>query len=137
MSYLNETEEVTRLRNSFCEMIRHGGCPSICKMKAWAELKNAVVREAYAKEQKRTPPVALEPFGVKPARTLIVELRAAYRHWDSGEIDDEALITEAHRINAEFNVLIEHGRASEDDQERFLDEYTATIVPVEDVPIVN
>ena len=136
MSYLNETEEVTRLRNSFCEMIRHGGSPSMCRMKAWAELKNAVIREAYAKEHRRTPPVALEPFGVKPARLLIAELRAAYRRWDRGEIDHDTLFNETRRISEDFDVLIEHGRASEEEQERFLDEYAATVVPASDIPIV-
>ena len=78
-SYLNETEEVRNLRNRFCELIKSGAAPAMCKLKLWAELKNAVVREAFRKADKAAPPEALEPFGVPRARELPAPIRRLYR----------------------------------------------------------
>lgn len=134
MSYLNESAEVTKLRNAFCEMIRHGGCPSMCKMKAWAELKNAVVREAYSKAGVPAPAQALEPFGFRSARELIAELKGAYKKWDNGVITQEQFVSEAHRIEHDFEALAEHGHVADADEERFHDEYTSSMMAATDVP---
>lgn len=134
MSYLKETEEVTKLRNAFCEMIRHGGCPSMCKMKMWAELKNAVIREAYAKTGHTTPPVALEPFGLKTARELIGDLKSAYKQWDTGVLSNAAFLSTAHKIEQQFEALSLHGRVSDTDGDRFRDEYAASVMAVTDIP---
>lgn len=134
MSYLKETEEVTKLRNAFCEMIRHGGCPSMCKMKMWAELKNAVIREAYAKAGKTTPPMALEPFGLKSARELIADLKTAYRKWDDGEMCQAEFLVVVHRIEDDFEALALHGRVSDAEEDRFRDEYASSIMAATDIP---
>ena len=134
MSYLNESEEVTRLRNSFCEMIRHGGCPSMCKMKMWAQLKNAIINEAYAKAGHPTPATALESFGLKTARELIGDLKLIYKRWDFGELTDAAFLSKAHEIERQFEVLTLHGRVSESEEDRFHDEYASSIMAATDVP---
>ena len=92
-SYLNETEEVRSLRNCFCELIKSGAAPSMCKMKLWAKLKNAVVREAFGKAGKAAPPAALEPFGVPRARELTAAIRRLYRQWDAGKLTDQEFLT--------------------------------------------
>lgn len=65
--YLNESEKVREIRDRFIDMIAHGGCPAMCKIKLWAQLKNAVIREAFAKAGLPTPACALESFGKWPS----------------------------------------------------------------------
>ena len=88
-SYLNEAEEVRNLRNRFCELIKSGAAPAMCKLKLWAELKNAVVREAFRKAGTAAPPEALEPFGVPRACELTAAIRRLYRQWDAGKLTDQ------------------------------------------------
>ena len=107
-SYLNETEEVRSLRNRFCELIKSGAAPSMCKLKLWAELKNAVVREAFRKVGKAAPPAALEPFGVPRARELTAAIRRLYRQWDAGKLTDQEFLDKAHAVNDDDDVLFAH-----------------------------
>ena len=129
-SYLNETEEVRNLRNRFCELIKSGAAPAMCKLKLWAELKNAVVREAFRKTDKAAPPEALEPFGVPRARELTAEIRRLYRQWDAGKLTDQQFLDKAHAVNADFEVLLEHGKVSDDEMMHFHDEYSSAIMAV-------
>lgn len=129
-SYLNETEEVRSLRNRFCELIKSGAAPAMCKLKLWAELKNAVVREAFRKTDKAAPPEALEPFGVPRARELTAEIRRLYRQWDAGKLTDQQFLDKAHAVNADFEVLLEHGKVSDDEMMHFHDEYSSAIMAV-------
>lgn len=61
--YLNESERVSAIRNQFIKMVAHGGCPAMCKIKVWAQLKNAIIREAFAKAHMPVPDFVLEHFG--------------------------------------------------------------------------
>lgn len=63
VQYLHDTEKVLELRNQFIDMIAHGGCPAMCKIKVWAQLKNAIIREAFAKAHLPVPEFVLESFG--------------------------------------------------------------------------
>ena len=129
-SYLNETEEVRNQRNRFCEAIRSGAAPAMCKLKHWAELKNAVVREAFRKADKVAPPEALEPFGVPRVRELTAAIRRLYRQWDAGKLTDQQFLDKAHAVNADFEVLLEHGKVSDDEMMHFHDEYSSAIMAV-------
>ena len=131
-SYLNEIEEVRSLRNCFCELIKSGAAPSMCKLKLWAELKNAVVREAFRKADKAAPPEALEPFGVPRARELTSAIRRLYRQWDAGKLTDQEFLDKAHAVNADFEVLLEHGKVSDDEMMRYHDEYASSVMAVTD-----
>ena len=129
-SYLNETEEVRNLRNRFCELIKSGAAPAMCKLKLWAELKNAVVREAFRKADKVAPPEALEPFGVPRVRELAAAIRRLYRQWDAVKLTDQQFLDKAHAVNADFEVLLEHGKVSDDEMMHFHDEYSSAIMAV-------
>lgn len=129
-SYLNEAEEVRNLRNRFCELIKSGAAPAMCKLKLWAELKNAVVREAFRKADKAAPPEALEQFGIPRARELTAAIRRLYRQWDAGKLTDQQFLDKAHAVNADFEVLLEHGKVSDDEMMRFHDEYSSAIMAV-------
>ena len=131
-SFLNETEEVRNLRNRFCELIKSGAAPAMCKLKLWAELKNAVVREAFRKADKAAPPEALEPFGVPRARELTAAIRRLYRQWDAGKQTDQEFLDKAHAVNADFEVLLEHGKVSDDEMMRYHDEYASSVMAVTD-----
>lgn len=124
-SYLNETDEVREIRNRFCELIRSGAAPAMCKLKLWAELKNAVVREAFGKAGKAVPPESLEPFGVPRARELTAVIRRLYRHWDAGKLTDREFLDKAHAVNADFEVLLAHDKVSDADAMRYTDEYSS------------
>lgn len=63
LQYLHDTETVLALRNQFMEMIAQGGSPVMCKIKVWAQLKNAIIREAFAKAHLPIPEFVLESFG--------------------------------------------------------------------------
>lgn len=132
-SYLNETDEVRAIRNRFCELIRSGAAPAMCKLKLWAELKNAVVREAFGKAGKAVPPESLEPFGVPRARELTAVIRCLYRHWDAGKLTDREFLDKAHAVNADFEVLLAHDKVSDADAMRYTDEYSSSIMAVTDV----
>lgn len=132
-SYLNETEEVRNLRNRFGEAIRSGAAPSMCKLKLWAELKNAVVREAFKKAGESAPPVALEPFGVPRARELTAAIRRQYRQWNAGKLTDQQFLDKAHAVNTDFEVLLEHGKVSDDEMMRYHDEYSTSVRMVIDL----
>ena len=134
-SYLNETNEIRDLRNRFCELIKSGAAPSMCKLKLWAELKNAVVREAFGKAGKAAPPAALEPFGVPRARELTAAIRRLYRQWDAGKLTDKEFLDKAHAVNADFEVLLEHGKVPDEEMMRYHDEYSSSIMVVTDIVI--
>ena len=129
-SYLNETDEVRNLRNRFCELIKSGASPAMCKLKLWAELKNAVVREAFRKADKAAPPEALEPFGVPRVRELTAVIRRLYRQWDAGKLTDQEFLDKAHAVNDDYEVLFAHGKVSDEDEMRYHDEYTSSIMAV-------
>ena len=131
-SYLNEAEEVRNLRNRFCELIKSGAAPAMCKLKLWAELKNAVVREAFRKAGESAPPAALEPLGVPRAHELTAAIRRLYRQWDAGKLTDQVFLDKAHAINADFEVLLEHGKVSDDEMMRYHDEYASSVMAVTD-----
>ena len=131
-SYLNETEEVRNLRNRFCELIKSGAAPAMCKLKLWAELKNAVVREAFRKADKAAPPEALEPFGVPRACELTAAIRRLYRQWDAGKLTDQEFLDKAHVVNDDYEVLFAHDKVSDEDEMRYHDEYTSSIMAVTD-----
>ena len=133
MSYLNESEEVRNLRNAFCEMIEHGGCPAMCKIKQWAALKNAVIFEAFAKAGIPVPAAAVEPFGLRPVRQLIRDIRSAYRDWDEGKIDHTQFRKLANRISLEYGVWDMLDRVSSSDSARFHDEYASAIMAADDL----
>ena len=132
-SYLNETEEVRSLRNRFCELIKSGAAPSMCKLKLWAELKNAVVREAFGKAGKAAPPAALEPFGVPRARELTAAIRRLYRQWDAGKLTDQEFLDKAHAVNDDYEVLFAHDKVSNEDEMRYHDEYSSSTMAVTDM----
>ena len=134
-SYLNETEEVRSLRNRFCELIKSGAAPAMCKMKLWAKLKNAVVREAFGKAGKAAPPAALEPFGVPRARELTAAIRRLYRQWDAGKLTDQEFLDKAHAVNDDYEVLFAHDKVSNEDEMRYHDEYSSSIMVVTDIVI--
>ena len=131
-SYLNETEEVRNLRNRFCELIKSGAAPAMCKLKLWAELKNAVVREAFRKADKAAPPEALEPFGVPCARELTAAIRRLYRQWDAGKLTDQEFLDKAHVVNDDYEVLFAHGKVSDEDETRYHAEYSSSVMAVTD-----
>ena len=133
-SYLNETEEVRSLRNRFCELIKSGAAPSMCKLKLWAELKNAVVREAFRKAGKAAPPEALEPFGVPRARELTAAIRRLYRQWDAGKLTDQEFLDKAHVVNDDYEVLFAHDKVSDEDETRYHDEYSSAIIAGTEMP---
>ena len=134
-SYLNETDEVRSLCNRFCELIKSGAAPSMCKLKLWAELKNAVVREAYRKAGKAAPPAALEPFGVPRARELTAAIRRLYRQWDAGKLTDQEFLDKAHAVNDDYEVLFAHDKVSNEDEMRYHDEYSSSTMAVTDIVI--
>ena len=134
-SYLNETEEVRNLRNRFCELIKSGAAPAMCKLKLWAELKNAVVREAFRKAGKAAPPEALEPFGVPRARELTAAIRRLYRQWDAGKLTDQEFLDKAHAVNDDYEVLFAHDKVSNEDEMRYHDEYSSSTMAVTDIVI--
>ena len=134
-SYLNETEEVRSLRNCFCELIKSGAAPSMCKLKLWAELKNAVVREAFGKAGKAAPPAALEPFGVPRARELTAAIRRLYRQWNAGKLTDQEFLDKAHAVNDDYEVLFAHDKVSNEDEMRYHDEYSSSTMAVTDIVI--
>ena len=134
-SYLNETEEVRNLRNRFCELIKSGAAPAMCKLKLWAELKNAVVREAFGKAGKAAPPAALEPFGVPRARELTAAIRRLYRQWDAGKLTDQEFLDKAHAVNDDYEVLFAHDKVSNEDEMRYHDEYSSSTMAVTDIVI--
>ena len=127
-SYLNETEEVRNLRNRFCELIKSGAAPAMCKLKLWAELKNAVVREAFRKADKAAPPEALEQFGIPRARELTAAIRRLYRQWDAGKLTDQEFLDKAHAVNDDYEVLFAHDKVSNEDETRYHDEYSSSIM---------
>lgn len=129
-SYLNETEEVRALRNRFCDAVRSGAAPAMSKLKLWAELKNAVVREAFGKAALRPPSEALEPFGVPRANALAAEIRRLYRKWEAGNLTDEQFLDRAHAVEADYEVLVTHGKVSDEDDMRFHDAYSSAIIAV-------
>ena len=131
-SYLNETEEVRSLCNRFCELIKSGAAPSMCKLKFWAELKNAVVREAFRKVGKVAPPAALEPFGVPRARELTAAIRRLYRQWDARKLTDQEFLDKAHVVNDDYEVLFAHGKVSDEDETRYHAEYSSSVMAVTD-----
>lgn len=131
-SYLNETEEVRNLRNRFCELIKSGAAPAMCKLKLWAELKNAVVREAFKKAGESAPPEALEPFGVPRARELTSAIRRLYRQWDAGKLTDQEFLDKAHVVNDDYEVLFAHGKVSDEDETRYHAEYSSSVMAVTD-----
>ena len=133
MSYLNELDEVTCLRNEFCAMIRHGGCPAMCKIKRWAELKNAVICEAFSKAGMQVPAEAIEPFGLMPVRQLIREIRRVYLEWDAGRISQSEFNAQAHRINKVYELWAKLDRLDDDEVMRYHDEYVSSIMAVNDV----
>ena len=118
-SYLNETEEVRNLRNRFCELIKSGAAPAMCKLKLWAELKNAVVREAFKKAGESAPPEALEPFGVPRARDLTSAIRRLF-------------LDKAHVVNDDYEVLFAHDKVSDEDETRYHAEYSSSVMAVTD-----
>ena len=134
-SYLNETEEVRSLRNRFCELIKSGAAPAMCKLKLWAELKSAVVREAFRKADKAAPPEALEPFGVPRARELTAAIRRLYRQWDAGKLTDQEFLDKAHAVNDDYEVLFAHDKVSNEDEMRYHDEYSSSTMAVTDIVI--
>ena len=134
-SYLNETEEVRNLRNRFCELIKSGAAPAMCKLKLWAELKNAVVREAFGKAGKAAPPAALEQFGVPRARELTAAIRRLYRQWDTGKLTDQEFLDKAHAVNDDYEVLFAHDKVSNEDEMRYHDEYSSSTMAVTDIVI--
>ena len=134
-SYLNETEEVRSLRNRFCELIKSGAAPSMCKMKLWAKLKNAVVREAFGKAGKAAPLAALDPFGVPRARELTAAIRRLYRQWDAGKLTDQEFLDKAHAVNDDYEVLFAHDKVSNEDEMRYHDEYSSSTMAVTDIVI--
>ena len=129
-SYLNETDEVRNLRNRFCELIKSGASPAMCKLKLWAELKNAVVREAFRKAGRAAPPEALEPFGVPRACELTAAIRRLYRQWDAGKLTDQEFLDKTHAVNDDYEVLFAHDKVSDEDETRYHDEYTSSIMAV-------
>ena len=129
-SYLNETEEVRNQRNRFCEAIRSGAAPAMCKLKLWAELKNAVVREAFRKAGRAAPPEALEPFGVPRARELTAEIRRLYRQWDAGNLTDGQFLARAHAVNDDYEVLFAFGKVADEDETRYHDAYVSSVCAV-------
>ena len=133
--YLNETEEVHKLRNGFLLTVRAGACPSMCKMKLWAQLKNAVVREAFAKVGQKAPPDALEWFGVPRAPELIAVIRRLYREWDAGKLTDQEFLDKAHAVNADYEVLLAHDKVSDADLVRYHDEYSSAIAAVTETAV--
>lgn len=133
MAYLNENEEVRNLRNTFCELIQHGGCPAMCKIKRWAELKNAVVKEAFAKAGIALPAAAVEQFGLRPVRQLIRDIRSAYRDWDEGRIDHKQFRKLADSIGQEYEIWETLDRVSSADRARFTDEFDSSIMAAGDI----
>ena len=129
-SYLNETDAVRTIRNRFCELIRGGAAPSMCRIKLWAELKNAVVREAFGKVGLRPPPEVLEPFGVPRARALTAEIRRLYRKWDADLLSDKQFLDHAHAVNADFEVLLAHQKVSDEEAAHYHDEYASSMMSV-------
>ena len=133
MAYLNESEEVRNLRNAFCELIGHGGCPAMCKIKQWAALKNAVIFEAFAKAGIAVPAAAVEPFGLRPVRQLIRDIRNAYRDWDGNRIDHGQFRKLADSISREYGIWEMLDRVSADDRARFTDEYDSSVMAAGDI----
>ena len=134
-SYLNETEDVSNLRNRFCELIKSGAAPAMCKLKLWAELKNAVLRESFRTAGESAPPEALEPFGVPRVRELTSAIRRLYRQWDAGKLTDQEFLDKAHVVNDDYEVLFAHDKVSDEDETRYHDEYTSSIMAVTDIVI--
>ena len=135
-SYLNETNEIRDLRNRFCKLIQSGAAPAMCKLKLWAELKNAVVREAFRKAGNAAPPKALEPFGVPRVRELTAAIRRLYRQWDAGNLTDQEFLDKAQAVNDDYEVLLEHGKVSDADLMRYHDEYSSSMMAVTDVILI-
>lgn len=133
MAYLNESDEVRNLRNAFCELIEHGGCPAMCKIKRWAVLKNAVVKEAFAKAGIALPAAAVEPFGLRPVRQLIRDIRLAYRDWDENKIDHKQFRELADSIGWEYGIWEMLDRVSSADRARFTDEYDSSVMAAGDI----
>lgn len=133
MAYLNESDEVRNLRNAFCELIEHGGCPAMCKIKRWAVLKNAVVKEAFAKAGIALPAAAVEPFGLRSVRQLIRDIRLAYRDWDENKIDHKQFRELADSIGQEYGIWEMLDRVSSADRARFTDEYDSSVMAAGDI----
>ena len=133
MAYLNENDEVRSLRNAFCELIGHGECPAMCKIKQWAVLKNAVVFEAFEKAGIPVPAAAVEPFGLRPVRQLILDIRTAYRDWDENRIDHGQFRKIADGISREYGIWEMLNRVTSDDRARFEDEFDSSIMAADDL----
>ena len=102
----------------------------MCKLKLWAKLKNAVVREAFGKAGKAAPPEALEPFGVPRARELTAAIRRLYRQWDARKLTDQEFLDKVHAVNADFEVLLEYDKVPEEEMIRYHDEYSSSVMVV-------
>lgn len=133
MAYLNESEEVRNLRNAFCKLIEHGGCPAMCKIKQWAVLKNAVIFEAFAKAGMQVPAAVVEPFGLRPVRELIREIRRAYGAWDQGRLSQREFNEQASRISDEFELRERLGYVGDAEGDKFHDEYESSMIAANDV----
>ena len=133
MAYLNENEEVRRLRNAFCELIMHGGCPAMCKIKQWAVLKNAVIFEAFDKAGIPVPAAAVEPFGLRTVRQLIRDIRTAYRDWDENRIDHGQFRKIADGISREYGIWETLDCVSSVDRARFTDEFDSSVMAADDL----
>ena len=133
MAYLNETEEVRNLRNAFCKLIEHGGSPAMCKIKQWAALKNAVIFEAFTKAGIPVPAAAVEPFGLRPVRQLIRDIRSAYRDWDENRIDHGQFRKLADGISREYGIWETLDRVSSADRARFTDEFDSSVMAAGDI----
>ena len=133
MAYLNESEEVRNARNAFCELIEHGGCPAMCKIKQWAALKNAVVFEAFDKAGIPVPAAAVEPFGLRPVRQLIRDIRKAYRDWDANRIEHGEFRRLADGISREYGIWEMLDRVSDADRGRFADEFDSSVMAAGDI----
>ena len=97
--------------------------------------EDGVVREAFRKADKVAPPEALEPFGVPRARELTSAIRRLYRQWDAGKLTDQEFLDKAHVVNDDYEVLFAHGKVSDEDEMRYHDEYTSSIMAVTDIVI--
>ncbi len=109
MGMLNETNDVRMIRNHFLRIIERGNCQAMCKMKYWAQLKNAIVREAFRFVGQSAPYEALEAFGLAHPHSLVADLKELCECRKTGRISEPEYETFVHALREDMLTLHAHG----------------------------
>jgi len=134
MSYLKDSQALRSRRDGFILSMQRGAMPAMCKMKLWAELKNAIIYEAFRQAGLEPVAEAFEPFGFRKPTTVLAELKERYEDWDAGRLPDDGFRVYLDRLRDEFDMLVGLGKVTDAEDDSFEDEYSSSLYAVSDVP---